>query len=175
MNLIPQHFRDEYRYERMTGFVLYAGAIWLIISFAWAVLLLPSYFFLSTQLDVIKQNNQESSLSRDKEIARLTKEIGDVNTVLTTVQGLKSPDATVIELLSEVMNRTGEGIRYNSISIARGSGAIITTQGAANNRKNLQALKVDMEASPMIAKVEIPVDTFNQISDISFTMTLTLK
>ncbi|MEK7660180.1 MAG: hypothetical protein AAB343_03190 [Patescibacteria group bacterium] len=175
INLIPQHYRDEFRYERMLGFVFYAGTIWFLVSFAWAVLLLPSYFFLSTQLDVIKASNQETSDSRDKEIARLTKEIGEVNTVLSTVQGLQSTDSSVVDLFGEVMNRTGSGIHYSAITIVRGSGSTNSMQGIAQRRKDLQALKVDMEAHPIFSKVEIPVDTFNQIADIAFSMTLTLK
>lgn len=175
MNLIPQHYRDEYRYERMTSFVIYAGTVWLIVAVAWAVLLLPSYFFLSSQLEVITANNQETSDVRTREIERLSKEISEVNTVLSTVHNLSSDHTSVIDIMREITERTGGGIRYSSMNIAKGSGATISLQGVAKTRKDLQALKVDMEASPMFAAAEIPVETFNHTVDIAFSLTLTLK
>lgn len=175
MNLIPQHYRDEFRYERMTKFATYVGTVILIVAISWGVLLLPSYFFLSTQLSVTQLASATASEARAKEISRLTKEIGEVNTVLSTVKSLKTTDASIVELLREIMERTGNGITYQNINIAKGAGNTITAQGFAVSRQDLQLLKASMESSAMIAEVDIPVDTFSEIENIAFTMTLTLK
>ncbi len=175
MNLMPQSYKDAFRYERMTRFVLYVGTISLIVAGTWAALLLPSYFFLSEQFKVVESTNKEASQARQLEIQTLLKEIGEVNTVLLTVKSAQASGDSVVELLREVMERSGTGIQYQNITIMRGAGGTISTSGLAATRKELQALKADMEANPKIAKVDIPVDTFNKVANISFTMTLTLK
>ena len=176
MNLIPQLYRDDFKYERMRGFVLYIGAITLCLLVIWVTLLLPSYFYLSTQLAVVQNTNQEAETIRQEQIQKLSQEIAEVNTVLTTVAGLKRQQgSTVVVLLTEVMERTGSGIRYQSVSVSGGEVPTMSLQGTASTRRQLQALKADMEASPMIELADIPSDRFTEIENISFTMSITFS
>lgn len=162
-------------------YILRVGVIIAVLATALtlssAVLLIPTYVFLSGNVSAKKVNlaSIESSLSSADEIAlsnRLTA-LSENAASLSALSNVQSVSATVREILSVPLpGITISGISYTPRTENRPGTVIIS--GSSATRDSLRGYQLALQDVQFIRSVVLPVSAYAKDSDIAFTITVTL-
>lgn len=176
-NLLPKERRSALTRDyflRLSVVCAIMASILLIIS---AILLVPTYVFLSKNESMKEKNlaSVELTLSSKNEAgfsSRLAMLAGNVS-LLNDLASAKSVSKTV----SSMLEISRSGIILSDFSYAPDVGTnpgTITISGTAVSRDALRSYQLELSNSPFISSVELPVSAYAKDSDIRFTITVTL-
>jgi hypothetical protein len=176
-NLLP-HERQKMLsrdYILRIGVIVTVLATVLILSSA--VLLIPTYVFLSGNASAKKVNlaRIEASLSSADEVA-LSERLAILSenaASLVALSNVKSVSATVREILS--VPRPGItifGISY--IPNTEKSSRTVIISGLSATRDSLRSYQLALQGSPFALSAVLPVSAYAKDSNIAFTITVTL-
>jgi len=176
-NLLP---RERQRilsrdYILRIGVIVAVLATVLILSLA--VLLIPTYVFLSGNASAKKVNlaRIESSLSSADEVVlseRLTT-LSENAAALAALSNAPSASATIRKILS--VPRPGiilSGLSFIP-STGKSSGTVIIS-GSSATRDSLRSYQLALQGAPLATSAVLPVSAYAKDSNIAFTITVTL-
>ena len=172
INLLPpegkKRVRTEYWVRVVAAYFALTGLVFLI----GAILLLPTYFYISFQASALAVSGQE--LEGDTQsYEALEKEIqlaNDISRLLVDTPEYIEASAVIDEIYAVA----GDRIDVNSIRILK-EGRMITSvvvSGSALDRSALVAFRDGAEASEYFATVELPLSNLAEDRDIPFSLTL---
>lgn len=163
-------------YLLRTGAAVSVLATVLVLSSA--VLLVPTYVFLIGNADAkkIELARIESVLSSSDE-AELSERLAVLSANAASLASLSNV-SSVSTLIRGILSISRPGVALSSISVAsskdNGSGTIIIS-GKSATRDSLRSYQLALQGSPFTLSAVLPVSAYAKDSDISFTITITLK
>lgn len=176
-NLLPQ----ERQKLLSRDYILRAGAaasvLATILVLSSAVLLVPTYVFLSGNADAKKAElaRIESALSSSEEAA-LSERLAVLSANAASLASLSNARA-VSALIREILSIPRPGISLSSISTApsgeNGSETVIIS-GTSATRDSLRGYQLALEGAPFARSASLPVSAYAKDRDIAFTITVTL-
>ncbi len=176
INILPAQqkitLKKEYALRRLTV-ALGMTSVALLISF---LLLLPSYFLSQVRANIIKADLEHSKRILDTELQpeAVTNELSAAIRDAADLKPFVPPDS-VSELIG-IFERKPATISITSFSFQNQiEQPVIVLQGKAADRESLTAFGKSLEERVEFASVELPVSNFVKESNITFSMTVTLK
>jgi hypothetical protein len=177
-NLLPPERRRWLRRDARYRLAVVAVALAIVLIGVAGVLLLPTYVYLSASAEAKKARlaSMEQALSSADEAAlsarldSLSKNAAE----LASLKGHPSPSGAVREALAVAH----PGVALSGITYAAPSGQApgsLVLAGTAATRDTLRRYQLALQGAPFSAGVSLPVSTFAQDADLSFSITVTLK
>ncbi len=172
INLLPPEHRTsverEYKFRLASAYILLIS----IAIFIGVVLLLPSYFFASTQERVAEQELailESSSESVEREaINTQLRETKERLINLTRTED-KEP---VFALIDTMSSHKQDEVSITNISYSRGNqgNSLLSVGGVAATRDALLDFKRALETDTLFEEIELPVSSLAKEEDIQFSI-----
>ncbi len=163
MNLLPEENKQELTYEFWRRFVWFLGFYLIIIAVAADSLLLPSYFFLSFQLDKVKDrlNTTTNSVALQRTFSG-EKQIKEARELINLSAGFVDKKAYISPLIEDVLGRTTASTSLSSFQyqIAPGGKGALRMSGVAGSRDELLLYVANLKKSSYIINVDSPVSNY---------------
>ena len=178
MNLLPPEHQRELRFEAWRRFMVSFGFYFAVVGIIANLLLLPSYFSLSYQLDA--RHEQLSLIEKSEEYKNMLTsdaEVGAVNKVLRVVTSFEQDYPVVTPLIEDLLGRAGASTTVTSFSYNRtvdGKKAF-EIKGIAATRSLFIAFSESIKQIPYIAAIENPTSNILKEVDTTFTLTIDIK
>lgn len=175
-NLLPERRRKFLAREYL--FRLGVVAVWLMIVLVLihGLLLVPSYLYANQQLR--SREAQLIALQTAGGGATEQELKGRVEALETRAKQLAalSTQTSASGAVRAVLAAPRPGIRIHGFTYAPSAspeGNRMTLNGTAATRESLRAYLSTLDALPYIAKAELPISAYAEVSNIGFTITLT--
>lgn len=178
INLIPPEAKSVMKFEYWARVLSVWSFLFAGVGFTAALLLVPTYVLLKTQLEVL---NTEFDKTRDDaaSFAQIEKDIKDANYIIDQLQ--KEQQALVSSRIIEgVTAATNEGITLSRFMMSaetapkKGSTQSIQVQGEAQTREALAAFKTELERSPLFETASVPISDLARDVKLPFVVTITV-
>ncbi|KND51181.1 MAG: hypothetical protein ABA06_02615 [Parcubacteria bacterium C7867-001] len=175
-NLLPRDrrraFRSEYFIRLVTVIIALLGAL-LVLH---AVMLIPSYAFLSQQVD--ERDHQLQTLSSHLDSTEERETSARLAALATDTKYLArlGSTPTASAAIRAVLAVTPNGITLSGLTFAppkAGALGRMVLTGSASTREALRAYQAALAALPFVDNADLPIAAFAKDSDIPFTITLT--
>ncbi|MEK7643384.1 MAG: hypothetical protein AAB372_02975 [Patescibacteria group bacterium] len=181
MNLLPDSYKKELRYEAWRRYVVTFGLYFGVVALAGDLLLLPSFFALTFRFDA--KQDYLSSIQKSQEFKELDetgKRLGKVNTLLRNVAGYGKDTLPVMRSLEEIINKVGSDIHLTSIELDRAQvdgkpGGVIKLSGIANTRSSFLSFFDALKAHPKVKSYDSPVTNILKEQNADFNLTLRIQ
>lgn len=176
-NLLPQERQKLLSRDYLLRAGVVTSVLATILVLSSAVLLVPTYVFLSGNANAKKTElaRIESALSSSEEAA-LSERLATLSANAASLASLSNA-RSVSALIRGVLSIPRPGVALSSISVAsskdNGSGTIIIS-GKSATRDSLRSYQLAMQGAPFARSAVLPVSAYAKDSDISFTITITL-
>ena len=176
-NLISSERQGALRRDYFIRYCVVIVICITILIFVAAILLLPTYVFLSKSLSA-KENhlaNIESKISSADEAilsARITNLSRSVVILMRQVKTSSTSD-----VVRDLLAIPRPGIAISGFTYAPAVGkipGIVTVSGTAVTRDSLRGYQISLQNTQFIRTVDLPISVYAKDSDISFTVTITL-
>lgn len=174
-NLLPGYRKRILAREYVVRLAVVAAWLLVALALVHGLLLVPSYLYVHQQIE-----------SREAQIAALESAAGTENeAVLASRIATLETKAAQLAALAErgtasgavraVLSAPRAGIRINGITYTPGAGNSnrMTVNGTASTRDALRQYLETLAALPYVEKAELPISAYAEVSNISFTITLT--
>lgn len=161
-------------YHLRLGVVVVALAT-LLVGVA-AVLLLPTYVFLtgSAQEKETRLAHIKSTLSSADELALSSRLTALSNDAAALIALSKRPSASAA--LRGTLAIPRPGVTLSGLSYTPGAASsVVVLTGAASTRDALRGYQLALQNIPTVVSVTLPVSVYAKDSDITFSITITLK
>ncbi|MDP2655387.1 MAG: hypothetical protein Q8P17_02430 [bacterium] len=176
-NLLPRERQRMLSRDYILRIGVIVIALITILVLSLAVLLIPTYVFLSGNASAKKVNlaRIEASLSSADEV-ELSKRLATLSenaASLVALSNIQSVSATIREILS--VPRPGitvSGISYTPHT-EKSSGTVIIS-GSSATRDSLRGYQLALQGSQFALSAVLPVSAYAKDSNITFTITVTL-
>jgi Tfp pilus assembly protein PilN len=173
-NLLPEEYLRNIGYEKLARFFLltYIGVgISIVVG---AILLLPSFFFLTFQesgvLEQITIAKQSIEAQRIEQMETIILDTNQKLTTLTTSTGYsRAPATTYIEHIASHLPAT---TRITSFALLPNS--TITLKGDADTRDALLIFVDNLRADSLFSSVESPITNILKERTVTYILTITL-
>ena len=174
INLLPKSAKRSLLFEYWIRVVSVWLIVWSVVLFASAVILLPAYVLIHSQVEVY----EESATAALEKVAVYE----NISTVLLQAGAearMILNEATSPKLsyyVDQINGLLESGISINDINISRDANGIapISIQGVAIDRQTLAAFRDRLQADPLVRDVNLPISNLAQDRDIIFSMTITV-
>lgn len=175
-NLLP-----EYRKRALArDYLVRIGvvALWLaaVLVVVHGVLLVPSYLYASQQARTHEAQLASLAVASDGTTEdALTARITALDTKAKELASL-AERPTASGAIRAVLAVPRTGVRVNGFTFAPAAAADgnrMTLNGTASTRDALRSYLESLDALPFVAKAELPISAYADVTDISFTITLT--
>ena len=171
INLLPPE--DKKTVEREYLFRLVSAYIFLVSTavFIGAVLLLPSYFFASTQekaaeAELIQLESSSESIEREA----ISEQLLETKEKLVTLTSVKDKEP-IFTLIDTISTYSGRGVDVSNVSYTRGdSESRLSVGGVAATRDALLRFQRSLEEDERFNDVQFPVSILAEEEDIKFTI-----
>ena len=174
INILPQEEKRALRREYRMRFVVVV-CILLFLTFLFASIMLVPPYLLSLSKDSLAENRLATwnALNKDISLLDTTEIITDTNTKLGLLSGTRQSNV-VEDVFNKVLLYKTSGITFQQMLYTERSDEkrVIEIHGIARDRFALRAFKDTLESSKSFSKIEIPLSTFLEKSNIAFTVSL---
>ncbi len=179
INLLPEEDKNliKKEYSRRLGLVIgIASFIFICVAI---IFLAPSYFLLSSEKNISREQISLALQRFDRENAqKIETEITDFNAELVSFsqkeEGLALISPDIRQILKARSNSIKiEGISYQRKGASRPNG-VISLRGTADNRNSLLSFMKNLEAAGGVKRVESPASNLLKENNISFVLIITL-
>lgn len=177
LDLLPVERRRALRRDYVLRLVTVTAFIALALVGAAAVLLMPTYLFLTSTLR--SQDARLASLSTalptadEAELARRLETLSREGAAILALA--KTPKMT--QLMRDMLLAPRPGIVLSGFAYtpaAKDRPGALAISGVAATRNALRAYQLALEAVPGVAKADVPVSSYAKEQDIRFTVTVSL-
>jgi hypothetical protein len=177
-NLLPEDRQRSLRHGYFIRLVVVAIIFLIALTCAAAVLLIPTYVFLTESAGAKETHlaNIESTISSPDESvlsARLAA-LSDDSNILGMLASSSSVSATIRSVLA--VSRPGitlSGFSYAPSVDSKNSNGM-TVSGIAKTRDALRNYQLALQSAPFATAADLPVSVYAKDTDIAFTITITL-
>ena len=124
----------------------------------------------------LEQKLQEATLAElpgSSKISALNRDIKNINQTLANLAQISQNTSAISPGIAEIIARTPPGIRFNSLEL--GENNTLRLQGIARTRADLTALRNALETSPLVVRVELPLQYFVETAQVEFTAEIILN
>lgn len=171
-NLLPEEHREVVRYERLARFFF---AFWICIALILlviAILLLPSYFFLTFESEGLKQQitaAEQGTVSKRVREAEAT--ITSLNQQLA-ILAAHTPSSAVTHIDS-IARKVPPGVNLSRISFQE-EDAEFRIAGTAARREDLLAFLTALRGNKEFSSADAPIENLLKERNIDFEATVAL-
>lgn len=173
MNILPERYARQYRDEIIARYILTIGVGVFGVAMIWTALMLPSFFYLYFQGNVLADGNAQAQ-SRLAQALEFRKEIERVNALTTAAVNAGNQSEYTRALMADVFSAAPAGVTVERVAYARKARTVILT-GSVSTRAGLKAYVDALTQLPRVAKAEAPTENFLSSVNAKFTITVTLK
>ena len=176
-NLLPDGRQRALRRDYFMRFGVVVAILVAVLTLAAAVLLLPTYVFLTASARAGKARlaNIESTLSSPDESAlsaQLTA-LSNSAAILSTLAGTRSVSAIMRDVLA--IPRPGIALSsFSYMAIAGKKQNTLALSGIAMTRDALRNYQLALQGASFARSADLPVSAYAKDMDIAFTITVTL-
>lgn len=175
INLIPPHARKQVKIEYWIRVV----SVWVLLSaialLVVAVLLVPSYTLVRSQLSAYEATYQQAA-EWDASYKELEVEVAEANTnAKQLLLGSDSLKFTVV--LQEIETLAGASIMVDSVDMEREETGVLETfevKGIAATRAALVAYRDAIEQHELFASAALPISNLAKDREVPFSITVTI-
>lgn len=195
INILPPEEKKIIHREYWMRFFTIILNLLALTGIASILLLFPSYFLsqakeglVEEKLETFNRENPELTINNIDEI------ISDINTKLEILDKSKAPYKISENVIDSILSNRTEGITFSQIlfikkivkttSAAKDSEeekpktielSILEIRGVASNRDSLRNFKTVLDNNSNFSAVDLPISNFLEKSDLSFTVSITMK
>ena len=173
MNILPERYQRQYRDERVARYILTGGIGFSVVMSIWTVLLLPSFFYLYFQGNVLAEGNTQAQ-QRLEQALEFRKEIERVNALTQAAVASGGQSEYVRVILAKLFAAAPTGITLDRASYMRATRTVILS-GTATTRTTLKTFVDVLAKLENVAQAEAPTENFLASTNAKFTITVTLK
>lgn len=177
LNLLPQHYQEEYILEKRKRFTVSFMISFCLIAVAFSALLFATYFILT-----IRENSLEAALAsrRQGDTSKELSAIKDgVRSLNKKISELKAAEVGVVPLgpaLERLTLLIRPGLYLKSVSIDALS-AKVTVSGFADTREEVLSLGAALDASDFVkpGSLESPITNILKEKAVDFSFSFILN
>jgi Tfp pilus assembly protein PilN len=178
MNLLPWSRRRLLAREYHFRLGVIALLIFTTLILDTGILLFPTYVFLGSNVKAQETVLADitTALSSSDEMALSTRLTTLSNNATTLIALAKT--SSVSDIMREILSIPHKDISLSGFVFAQAANKsknVITLAGVAKTRDALRAYQLALQGMPFILSVNLPVSAYAQDTNLSFTITLTLK
>lgn len=173
MNILPERYQKQYRDDRVARYVLTGGIGFSAVVGIWMVLLLPSFFYLYFQGNVLAEGNAQAQ-QRLEQALEFRREIERVNALTSAAVASGTKSEFTRAVFAKLFAVAPEGIELDRVSYAR-SARTVTMSGTSATRTALRKFVDELTMVEGVANAEAPTENFLASADAKFVITVTLK
>lgn len=179
INLLPEEDKNLIKKEHSRRLALVIGVVTFIFICVAILFLIPSYFFLSSEKNISREQISSALQRFDREKAqKIETEITDFNAELVSFSqketGLLAISSNIRQILKARSNSIKiEGIFYQKKGASQPNG-VISLQGKADNRNSLLSFIKNLEVAGGVKGVESPASNLLKENNISFALIIIL-
>lgn len=163
LNLLPAAYKKEFRH---TEWLLLAYELLLLIFITVSVGSGMLYLARTT----LEQKLEEATLTQlpgSSKISALNRDIKTINHSLINLGQIAQTTSSPSSTIAKIVVLTPSGIRFNSLELTGNN--ILLIQGVASTRDNLTKFRNSLETSPLVTRVNLPLQYFVEKSQVEFT------
>lgn len=176
LNLLPEPYKEEYRFEKKKRFVVSVGISLSLILFVFNALLVSAYIFITIYRTSFESNLKGRETAEvTVRLERIKKQIRSVNTKVTTLAGIEHDIVSVAPVLERIALLIRPEIYVSTFSFDTVSGAV-QLAGFAETRNAVLALEKALAESDFVdpGSVKGPISNILKEENIRFTFTFQL-
>lgn len=177
-NLLPPEHQRAFRRNYFIRLSVVVVALGVALAVAAAILLLPTYVFLSESVNTENAHLAaiESTTSSSDEVS-LSAQLTMLSSNAATLSALASTHS-VSSIIRNVLAVSRPGIILSGFSYTPGAGknsGMLAISGTAATRDVLRSYQLTLQGSSFARSADLPVSTYAKDTDIAFTITMTLS
>ena len=174
MNLLPDDYKQELKYEIWWRFIRFFGFYLIIIMITLDVLLLPSYFFLALQLDQIKERlgSTTNSIALQRTFSG-EEQMRKSEDLVKLSAGIAAKKLYISPLVEDILGKTTASTTLSSFqytNVENGKAAL-KISGFVSSRDELLLYIAKLKESPYIADVDSPISNYLDERGGAFSLT----
>jgi hypothetical protein len=164
--------KKEYR-TRVTIFMMFFLSFVILFGiFA----LMPAFIYSYSQEKVLLARLGELHKGKASSgIDEIRKDLSNSTEIINRLKNNKTP-FVYSSVISQIINHKSGGVRIKSISVSTDSQQATTTalvlvvQGVADTRESLIQFRDNLEADPLVTKVELPISDLAKSKNVSYSL-----
>lgn len=175
ISLMPIGTEKAYEYQRAMTFTKFIYALTLTLSIFFLVVYIGSWLLmLSIQQQKSNQIENLSATQIPPETAGLETRMQKLNALTQLTVQLVNLTPRFSKLLEETKKRVPTDVKITSMALSSLQGDI-TMVGIAANRTALNQIKKNLEDSPLLKDISLPLTNLEQRENIPFSLTFKLE
>ena len=174
-NLLPHHAQKELKREYLVRLISVLLIFIAIMTFIGAVFLLPSFFSVQSQKNVVDQRIAELDDLESTELQEETRDI--VSSTREKIEVLSNEQrSSAAVFLQDLVDSPSLSVSIESFFHSRTEeGGVVRLRGNAPTRDILVAFSEQMRSDPRVADVTLPISNLAASRDIEYSMDIQLK
>lgn len=178
INILPQEEKKFIHREYWLRFFTVLLNLITVLAVVASLLLFPSYFLSKTKENLVESRleifNMENPDLVDDNIDKITK---DINSKLLMLDKSKVSYQVSDKVLGSILSSRTNGIKFSQILFNKKSEKADTLEvhGVASDRDSLRNFKTVLDSNPNFSEVNLPISDFLEKSDLTFTISITMK
>ena len=177
LNLLPEHYKEEYAFEKKKRFVVFLGISVCIIVLVFDALLYSIYFFLEIhEQSLADVKRAQESAETAQRLSALKEEVRALNADIGAREKARREASPVAFAIEHIASLVSQGTYVKTLSLD-GTMRIVQLAGFAPTREAVLALSAALSGSDFVepGTLEDPVKNILRERDIEFTFTFALK
>ena len=178
INVLPEDEKKSIKIEYWKRFIVTTIGLFSITMFICMLLLLPSYFFSVSKLNISEMQLEEFNVSNKNLTSNdLDTAITDINSQLDLLSSVKKNYTVHGDILGMLLSVRPKGITYNQILFNQKNNELPTVEinGKAVNRAALRNFKSIIDNNSKVGSANLPISDFLEKTNIDFTINFEIK
>jgi type IV pilus assembly protein PilM len=181
INILPYEEKKILRKEYWMRFFTLVFDFISIAGIIASLLLFPSYFLSKSKENLVESNlvafNNENPDLTTNNVDKIT---GDIDSKLEKLNKAEASYQVNDKVLYSILSSRTSGITFSQIlfnkKIGKEAGApSLEIYGIAKDRDSLRNFKMALDGNPNFSKIDLPISNFLEKTNLSFTISITMK
>lgn len=174
LNLLPREDLRNISYEKLSRVGLGIHVLIAIMISTGAVLLLPTYFFLTFQEhDVVRQINITKQSTEIQRVEKAEAAIKAINEKVRLLSSTTLPEPAA-SYLTAVRTHTPANVSITRLSFSRKDNTV-EVQGAAETREDFLRFVAALHTDPLFQEISSPISNILKERKLTFTVSITAR
>lgn len=175
LNLLPPIEKKALKVDYLRRAVVFCGIIAVFFLALFTMLLIPSYFALKLQIDVLENRIElEKMTVESAKIRDLEARIDEINKNLLGASEFSKKSFSLSPLFETLAKIVPAGVQLTGASFSKKTGEL-AVRGSAKTRDDVLAAKYNFETNENFKEVRSPVSNYLKESDVEFVFFVTLE
>lgn len=175
LNLLPPIEKKALKIDYFRRAAVFCGILAVFFLALFTVLLIPSYFALKLQIDVLENRIElEKMTAESAKVRELEARVSEINKNLLGASEFSQKSFSLLSLLETLAKIVPAGVRLTGASFSQKTGELVV-RGFANTRDGVLAAKYNFETNEKFKEVRSPVSNYLKESDIDFVFFMKIK